>query len=182
MLFEFLPKEYKNRARKLYRIRLVTMFTAGTLFIFLSGILLLIPSYVFVTIERRAINAERDAISPGVSGDEAETIKEFIALSDSKTKLAKENLLKQTFTEILLFISGARNEGVILTGISFARDLKGNRIQVSGTATGREALLKFTGSLENIDIFKSVDLPVSNLAKNKDIDFSIDIIQLPQSI
>jgi hypothetical protein len=46
---------------------------------------------------------------------------------------------------------------------------------VSGKAVSRDALLSFSKALKSNHRFESVDLPVSNLAKSKDIEFSISI-------
>jgi hypothetical protein len=39
----------------------------------------------------------------------------------------------------------------------------------------RESIVAFTDNLKKIDSFSKVDLPISNLAKDKNIDFSISI-------
>ena len=46
---------------------------------------------------------------------------------------------------------------------------------VGGIASDRDSLIDFTESLKTINDFSAVNLPVSNLAKNKDIDFNIEL-------
>jgi len=60
-------------------------------------------------------------------------------------------------------IAFERNEGVV------------DAIRVAGNAPSRSALVDFRDGLEAHDSFSAVELPLSNLAKDKDISFNIVI-------
>ncbi len=47
---------------------------------------------------------------------------------------------------------------------------------VSGVSATRESLVSYVKKLEETKSFKKVDLPISNLAKEKNIDFTINIL------
>ena len=44
---------------------------------------------------------------------------------------------------------------------------------INGISGTRESLVSFKKDLDKTALFKNIDLPISNLAKDKDIDFSM---------
>jgi len=63
--------------------------------------------------------------------------------------------------------------GIYLTNLSYqAID---NQITLNGWADWRENLLRFQESLEENSFFKEVEAPLSNLIKQRDIDFSFTL-------
>ena len=54
------------------------------------------------------------------------------------------------------------------------------RILISGNANSRQSLLDFAKNIKSLPGVVSVDLPVSNFAQSKDINFSVDILIDPQ--
>lgn len=48
-------------------------------------------------------------------------------------------------------------------------------LTINGSSATREALLSFVKNLQTSGAFSAVDLPISNYAKDKDLDFSIKL-------
>lgn len=179
MLFEFLPREYKIRAKKLYRTRLFILIALGVVFLSAASLLLLVPSYALVYIEKKAMTAERDAAENILSLRDNDSIRSFVVLAKAKIEAANESLDKPLFTESLRKFVAAGSSGVRVQSISFERAKEGNKMVVSGVASTRDSLLAFARALEESGSFKEVDLPVSSLARSSNIDFTIEIIELP---
>src|SRR3989344_2261481 len=97
MLFEFLPTEYKTRARKLYRSRLIILFTTGILFVTISSIVLLMPSYIIARIEKGLITKERDSALETLAIKENDTTKSFITSAKAKIEKADSVLKEKSF-------------------------------------------------------------------------------------
>ncbi len=65
---------------------------------------------------------------------------------------------------------------VRITQISFEENEKGEKnISVRGSASSRERLLVFKRALEEDDLFKNVDLPISNLVKGSNLQFYLTL-------
>ena len=69
---------------------------------------------------------------------------------------------------------------IALNSISFLKsssykEKKGILISISGIAIDRDSLVSFGASLKETKLFSSVDIPVSNLTKEKDFPFSMNI-------
>jgi hypothetical protein len=70
----------------------------------------------------------------------------------------------------------SKEHGVSITEFVLLRDKgKLQPIVLRGTADSRLDLTSFRDAVEAHDLFKSAELPLSNLAKDKDITFSITI-------
>ena len=66
---------------------------------------------------------------------------------------------------------------IILTGLVYQKESEDKAtFTISGVADSREDLLVFSVNLERDVLFDDVELPVSNLAKDKDIKFTLTIV------
>ena len=76
----------------------------------------------------------------------------------------------------ILIVESAISNGIHIKkfAYSYAKDSK-SVLTLSGTADSRPGLLLFSNNLQTHPEFKKVDLPISNLAKNSNIDFNINI-------
>jgi Tfp pilus assembly protein PilN len=106
--------------------------------------------------------------------------------SEAKTALERANAVATLLTkhqDTVLFSSVQASldklvpAGVEVASYSFTR--KGTElgsISISGEASTRSSLSDFRSAIENDPLFKSATLPLANLAKDRDIPFSISII------
>ena len=46
---------------------------------------------------------------------------------------------------------------------------------IGGESLNRDSLIAFSESLKSVNKFINVDLPLANLAKNRDVDFDIKV-------
>jgi len=84
-----------------------------------------------------------------------------------------------SYPEIIPYLDAVlskRSKTINISGISYAvSDSKNAVLTIDGTSGTREALVSFVKNLQALGMFKTVDLPISNLAKDKDLTFSIKI-------
>ena len=88
----------------------------------------------------------------------------------------------EEFSSIVTLIEGVQGNDIVIDGFDFSRtqgDLA--PVQVSGTATTRQALADFRQTLLMQESISDVVLPISNLAKDRDIQFSVLITFKPKS-
>ncbi|MEY2664732.1 MAG: hypothetical protein RIT04_540 [Candidatus Parcubacteria bacterium] len=70
-----------------------------------------------------------------------------------------------------------RKPGISITSVQVKRSgMTDAALNVAGVATSRDALLTFQKSLAKDPHFSKVDLPISDLAKTKDIRFNITAV------
>lgn len=177
MIFEFLPSEYKAEARRIYKSKIITLYAIGATFLFVVSIFFLLPSYMLVRSEKTAVIDETNILEQAMVDSKEAEARLYVSLAKSKISYAKDAINKKQFIEALARVMANDRSSIDITAITFERGETSNHITISGTADTRDELLSFKKVLESETFFSFVDLPVSNLAKNRDIDFSISISQ-----
>ena len=66
-----------------------------------------------------------------------------------------------------------KSAGIKIESFNYTNETAVMKIVIRGTASSREALTKFSRSLESEKEFKDVNLPVSSLTRDKNLDFTI---------
>ena len=82
------------------------------------------------------------------------------------------------FTTVISDLESVAKDRVTLSSVSFTRNEEDvvEQIQIVGTANSRSLLVQFRDALESHVSFDSAELPLSSLAKDKDVPFSITIL------
>lgn len=133
----------------------------------------LIPTYVLVHAQMRAFNAE-DAVNTGAADtpDIAEEINRTEAIVMELQKRPET-----TDTSVFVHaIEAAAPAGVSFRNFSFGsvKDAPAP-IQVRGVAARREDLIALKQALEQNALFATALVPISDLAKERDLSFTITI-------
>jgi hypothetical protein len=170
----FLPEKDKRKIKKEYLRRLLVVIGVFSFFAISVGIILLLSFSVFLkdqesNMERQLVISEERLLKDNI-GDTISLAKELntkISLLDSEQKNTGE---KSAYIKIIL--EEKTNKIKIL---DFFFD--NGKILIQGASDNRQSLLSFIDSLKKKKEFKKVESPVSNLIKEKDIEFRL-IIEL----
>ncbi|MDO8623742.1 MAG: hypothetical protein Q7R54_00050 [bacterium] len=173
-----LSQEDKKNILRGYRFRLAIVTLCFSLVTALIATALLLPS-VLLSSQREHSALERVAVLSKGSGKP--NVRELTApLNDAKLRLP---LLSHTapdvsLRELLNKVVEARSDRISLIRFSFVGSGEEKReVDISGTSRDRAALLAFVKALERTGLFESVEIPISNYAKDTDIDFSLRAIR-----
>ncbi|MFA6095851.1 MAG: PilN domain-containing protein [Candidatus Paceibacterota bacterium] len=173
-MFTFLPREQRSRVAREYKKRLLSLYVAVLTFVGIVWIVSLVPSLILVKAHRDAAMIERGAIRDSAiskgADDTERLVKETGAKLASLGPLSGEKALSSAVAELLTHVSG----DVRISSISVRRG-NPSTTGISGIAATREALVAFSKSLQGDAFFQKVELPVSTLAKSKDISFSLNL-------
>ena len=174
-MFTLLPEQHKKKLWKLYRLRLATVFCLFITAIFLISIGFLFPSYISLAFDKSALESETENFKNKIE------IKKGLGLIETldqvKTTLS---LVKPDNTDILesvKIILKQMPRGFSVESLSYTRGQnEPSSITISGVASERNDLILFTKQLQKELSFESVTLPVSNLAKQSNVPFSLTIL------
>lgn len=168
----FLPEEDKIKIKKEYLRRLFVVLGTFSFFVISIGIILLLSYVIFLGDQRH--NLERQL---AISGERL-----------SRGKIENTILLAEEFnTKISLLDSGQKNIGEKSAFIKIILEEKTDKIKINdfffdkgkvliqGLSENRQNLLSFIDSLRKKKDFKKVESPVSNLIKERDIEFKLTI-------
>ena len=82
----------------------------------------------------------------------------------------------QPASAVIRLITDNKGDYVRIQSVAFEKGVATEgKIVLAGIARDRDSLTDFVKMIESQEIFTKVDLPVSNFAKDKDINFSINI-------
>ena len=173
-MINLIPASAKNSLIKEYWMRAVTVwFFLGSAAVLL-GIFILVPSYVLTNSQ---VSAYKDsAESASEKSANYETVSKELERSGKLAAMMKENFALISTSEYITLFRSLEGDGIEISQISITRAEKGvEPIMISGVADDRQALAAFRDSVVAQEGVSSVDLPLSNLAKDKDIPFEITV-------
>jgi hypothetical protein len=177
------PQE-KNALRKEYRLRFFVVFFLMSFFILLAAIVTFLPTYFF-TVSRYDLfftESQSDEIQNRLS--RAKEAEKTILETNKKIILLKSDASVPRVKDIFFEISQSKNSGIVITSLSYENNggavtKKGKdpvlaKVNIRGRSSTRETLLAFKDALTQNKQFSNIDLPISSLVKESDIDFSIN--------
>lgn len=179
-MFTIITEQYAKILRRDYRIRLATVLLYGISFALIIGACALIPSYMLS--KEKLVTASQDLQSLKTRREESGAAKQEKEIFTSRDLINKVNshISPITLYSVVESIVSSRSSGISLTQMSVdTGSVAANKdgglgtISVSGVASDRDSLLAFKHNLEKNGRFIKVELPLSDLAKSRNIDFSI---------
>lgn len=164
--------------RKEYRIRVFTLIMFFISCAVVAGIVALVPAYMY------SYNQEKDSLrklNQAQNNKEASGINEVIKNLESAEKMVKS--LKDDSPNIML--SNIIDELVVTSSgfvsinsfqISTTKNATSSaEVVIQGKAKTRESLLNFKKKLEQNEDLYDIEMPISDLAKNKDNTYAIKL-------
>ncbi|MBU3668780.1 MAG: hypothetical protein FGM57_02315 [Candidatus Taylorbacteria bacterium] len=117
-------------------------------------------------------------ISKRENNDDAEKVKEIV----SAVEILKKYKMKELPSEVMTRIIRDKPRGVTVLGFIYtppANQVESTEelstIDISGVASTRVALSLFSETLKKDKVFKSVFIPISSFAKDKNIAFTVKL-------
>lgn len=169
-----LPSQDKKDLELASLSRLIASLAIWFLIFLIIFTLLLISTYFSLSI---LLEEQKKLIEIRQSDPKTQGVLEIEGKIKQANQIVKQVYLKQEemilWTPLLEKMTRIVPSGIYLTNFSYkAVD---NQITLNGWADWRENLLYFQESLEENSFFKEVEAPLSNLIKQRNIDFSFTL-------
>jgi Tfp pilus assembly protein PilN len=178
-MVNLLPTAHERSLKRDYYLRLISLVALMlSLVIFLGG-LLLIPSYFLARASADASTRYVAALEETVGLRERSGVGATVATLAERVRILNEYAAAPVTPGIVTALIGAMPKGIALTSLSITRTSAGASVSINGSAASRDALLSFATALKDVHAFSGVALPVSQLASDKDIPFSLSFIFTP---
>lgn len=171
-MINLIPPKAKKGIIFEYWIRVVSVWMILGSFVLLLGAAVLFPVYVLI-----GVQISDDAIAATEKVNNYENISSQLIRASEQARYIKEESNYDLFSEYLNLFEELKGTAVILNQIQVAR--KENEVApviLNGIADDRQSLASFRDRLLSDKNITSVDLPISNLARDKDIPFSITVV------
>lgn len=173
-MVNLLPEAAKRQIVTEYYVRVGSVWLALLTAAFLVLTALLAPVWLLVELQQR-VYADTFMRVSADNTTYADAEAQVVAANELARELNRVDGVVPLWDDILLLNSLA-SSAITIESISMART-KGvmETMTVSGVAETRATLAEFRDAIEANERFASADLPLSNLAKDRDITFSITI-------
>lgn len=166
------PTAKKSITYEYWKRVLVVWFYLGSVAMVILTVFLL-PTQVAL---RSEIGALTETVAAGlirVSNYDVSAT-ELVSTSN-QAKLLLENSATNTPSELITTLIVQAGDTVTLNNFQFTKLATAGAINLSGIAVSRQALAKFRDTVTADTRFATVNLPISNLIKDKDLLFSMEI-------
>lgn len=174
-MFKLLTEEAMKKVTSEYKRRRTVVVLLALILALLISVVGILPSYVLSTIRQFEIE-EKSKItnSAKTKGDEQE-LDAWLAKTNNILASISPDLEMPPPSELIEKVIDEKTSGVSLTSFSWKEDKEKPVMIVRGLASSRANLILFRDNLNDSGHFSSVELPISDLALDKNIDFQISL-------
>lgn len=170
-----IPPDAKNAIVHEYwfRVAIVWAYIIAAALIVVA--ILRLPALVFIDMQLDAYSGAYSSAQEKV--DTVEESRVVIQDANQLAALLANNATSTSPITIFSELESIAGNGVTITGFQLTKDAEHvTEISVSGIASTRSTLANFSSGIEEHSYFKEAVLPISNLAKEKDITFNIEVV------
>ena len=173
-MINLIPTTAKHSLIKEYWIRTATVWFFLWSAAVLLGIFILIPSYVLTHSQVSAYKDSAESATEKIAT--FETVSKELTRAGVWAGMIKENFSHPNNSQYIALFCSLERDGITISNISITWGDGGvEPIIVEGTADNRQALAAFRDRLVAQAVVSDVNLPLSNLAKDKDIPFEVTV-------
>jgi len=172
----YLPTDQKKELRRAYIMRVIVVTGMMLLAVVIAAIIFLLPSYFATYSERIQSSAGLELVRSRGVATETKEIEAQVRLLRDMTVRFSEGADKIPVTKALSLAYSSIVPGIKITDFEFSYTASSTvDMRIQGLAQTRDALINFKKKVETNEQIKKVELPVSDLAKSKEITFSMKI-------
>ena len=169
-----LSEQTKHELKVLYWYRLATVGLIFLSALLVIGIIALFPSYILLKTNESVLHQKSSLFREQKNTEEASAAS-LVRITNMELTLLSSIKQEMLFSERLAEIVGGQPKGIVTDHIMFVtqKDKEEGVFTMGGTSATRDSLLSLERLLKQQPDFKTVTLPVSNLAEDHNIQFSL---------
>jgi hypothetical protein len=173
-MINLIPPTEKKHVSQEYWIRVISVWCYLWSAALFGGVLIMVPAYVLINSQVSVYRESVKTASEKVANFE-DVSSELASSSQRATKLV--NGFKQPLvSEKMTAIRALETNGISFSEITVSRtDNVFAPITITGGAESRQALADFRTKLLELPGVESVDLPISSLKNDRDIQFTLSV-------
>lgn len=172
-MINLVPTNGLKTIRKEYWIRVVSVWLVLLGLVCIVGIVLLLPSYIRLTMQINDINAASNTLNESAISFDVSAA-ELIEANNQAQLLTRESDAPD-FSEYIAAAESVAGSGIAVDSFVLLTASPSTLFTVTGEAATRQDLELFRDQLEASPEFLAVRLPISNFISDRDITFSMDI-------
>ena len=179
-MINLLPVEAKKQLAHDRFSRLLFVCGLIMLAIFFSGAALMFLAFVSLNLQKGELLRELEAARKSPTLQRVEEVEASIRKTNERLRIFSRSLGRENrISHILEAVIGYRQSTVSLEELTFSGP---SEFRLKGVAGTRDDLLVFTRLLNSSDLIAKVNSPISNLLKDRNVEFSLTFTVLPDII
>ncbi|MEK7461622.1 MAG: hypothetical protein AAB586_00940 [Patescibacteria group bacterium] len=172
-MFQLLTVEEKRKVEREYAIRRSVVMLCAFTSILVVGMAGLFPSYVLSRIRYNEALERTKAVNSTQQRNDDLSLQIWLKETNRKLQLLSPALDTDRPLGLINKVLDQRDVGIAITGFSLIKTKDKIAVSINGVAANRQSLIAFENRLRSSGDFAEVVSPISNLAKDRDIDFQI---------
>jgi len=175
-MFNLLPTSLKAIIKKEYKLRKAVVILAFVVFIEVTIIIFVFPSWLVTYNNENEVKDEYESLKSEIIDVNVSPAIESIKAINSKLNILNSNLEYPKVIPYVDLLLSKKPKSISLNQFTYSgTGANTAEINIGGVSATREALVAFVKALEEAKSFKEVNLPISNLAKEKNIIFTMTL-------
>ena len=176
-MFKLLTEEERRKVAHEYAIHRAIVMLLALIGVFVVGIIGLLPSYVLSNARENEALERTRIMSGSVEREDDALLQAWLEETNRKLQVLSPTRDTDRPSDFIAKILDQRVAGIVITGFSWVKVKDKITLSASGVASSRQSLITFGNRINALKYFSEVALPISNLAKDRDIDFQIKFSQ-----
>jgi hypothetical protein len=174
-MINLIPPTAKKSLKFEYWIRVFSVWLLIWATTLIIGASLLLPTYVLIGSQIVAFSESAALASEKVNN--YQNVSKTLVQSSQQARFALNESELPAISDYVDSLKSLEGSDIIISRISVRRDADGLQpIQVSGEAESRQSLASFRDRIVAEETVMEVDLPISNLAQDKEIFFNLTVL------
>ncbi len=179
-MFNLLPDNLKRKVKSEYRLRLSSVVLVFTLFVQVSFLFFIFPAWLGSSYKEKEAITQKDLLDKSLLILDTKTVSSAITTLNMKLNVINSVLQYPKVLPLVNSLLAKITGQIYINGLTFeSTSAKTGTVAIRGISSNREALVVFVKKIQDSGLFKSVDLPISNFTKDKNIDFSVSMTIAP---
>lgn len=173
-MINLIPPTAKKKILVEYWVRVISVWLILWALALFTAASILLPAYVLIGLQVKAQQESAELASQKVA--DYDTVSKVLVKASQQAKMIVDEARLPRFSAYALLFERLQGEEIEIMTVRIGRDDKGlTPAVVGGVASDRQALASFRDRLLAEESVTKVDLPISNLARDKDIPFTITV-------
>lgn len=173
-MINLIPQSAKKNIVTEYWVRVISAWLLLWAFALMCGAAILFPAYILVSSQVTVYEESAELASQKVSDYESASVA-LVRASKQASEIVKQAEATSVSSYIDLFTQLQGTE-ILIDRINLTQDgVEILPVNISGSASNRQSLASFRDRILEHPLITEVNLPISNLATDKDIQFSITV-------
>ena len=179
-MLNLLTKPEKKKIIREYRVRFWVVAFSLALAGEVISLILLIPPYLSAQSRLNLLDSQSVGLQAQNLTSESSSLGAVVRQTNAYLNAFNSSSTPTGVVKVMQDVVGVKGNSVRFKSLFYKPGNGKQRILISGNANSRQSLLDFDKNIKSLPDVVSVDLPVSNFAQSKDINFSVDILIDPQ--